>query len=292
MSITSSHSTPSPPSHNLPDASASEENNAISAAATRGTTKALFRNTVLRTRTVASKTTSKTVSRLGVGRLPVKQLAKVADKTATGLDLKDSFDIDELKKAKSLRGRLSSISGGVKEFARVGFLGIVAWEGYDTLMDIGVKNLYPNRKDNNAPHELAFAAGFVAGSAHALASLGLDFSLSSLPKFPAYRLFSHGIAHSVLFGVYDLGVGMGLSEEGTEGRVTAEHVLGVGLIGGTAGVASQVASSLTENMENVGWGTKGRPPIPGVRHMMTGAFLPSALAFVAFEYGKDIYGGE
>ncbi|GMH76710.1 hypothetical protein TrRE_jg7848 [Triparma retinervis] len=268
-----------------------EENSAIAAAATRGSARALLQRTALQTRSAAAKTASNTASRVGVGRIPVKQLAKVADKTATGLDLQESMDVGSIKRARGFRARLSGVSAGVKEFARVGILGVVAWEGYDGLMEYGRGRLYKGKGGDDPTVKLACASGFAAGSAHAFASLGFDLVRSATPKFPAYRVFSHGASHMVLFGAYEFGAGAGLSEPGGGGDVEAGHALKVGMIGGTAGVASQVVSTITENMENVGR-IKETPKIPGFRTMLTSAFLPSALAFMAFEYGKEVYGEE
>jgi hypothetical protein len=104
----------------------------------------------------------------------------------------------------------------------------------------------------------------------------------------------HSIAHSVLFGCYE-SIKRGLLDESSDQR-EIPHFATVSLAGGLAGQIQHVVSHFTEQWLLIGVETTTTTPKPLVRFVASPptlrpilfAFLPSAISFVAFEYGKSI----
>ena len=149
----------------MTDDDVGDDNSGVAAAAARATTRVgvpKLRPAVVKN--VSTKAVSKASSRIGVGRLPVKRLAKMADKTSTVVDFNDNLELGGIAKTyekKGWRGTLTRVGHGVLSFLRTGFLGIVAWEGYDALVVTGLGGFYPGY--TNPPLPLAFGAGAFAG---------------------------------------------------------------------------------------------------------------------------------
>ncbi|GMH71749.1 hypothetical protein TrST_g6810 [Triparma strigata] len=236
----------------------------------------------------AKKSAVKIVQKAGVGKLPVKTIAKVADRGATLGDVADSLSVDSVKsefKISGFSGAFRVLARGAMEFAKVTGLGIVAWEGYDFLLREWSEKSPP-------PIPVHFGAGAIAGSAHGSMSFALD-RFAGNRVLPHYRVLHHGLSHAVLFGSYEY-IKTGIENNVTHkldnnenDEIGAEHAIGIGVAGGVAGVLSQVASSLVEPLEVKVTGS--RPAIINRIEFATlrSAFLPGALGFMAFEYSKD-----
>ena len=120
-------------------------------------------------------------------------------------------------------------------------------------------------------------------------------SLSSwkqpLQVFPNVALY-HGISHAILFASHE-GIKRNLWQvvqdwdylENTAMTTRVEYLACVSLAGGLAGQAQHVASHFLEQLllEEAGTITNFRP---GLRPTLM-AFLPTSIAFVAFEYGRS-----
>ncbi|GMH65561.1 hypothetical protein TL16_g04227 [Triparma laevis f. inornata] len=109
---------------------------------------------------VAKKTGVKLVQKVGVGKLPVKTIAKVADRGATLGDVADSVSVDSVKsefKTKGATGAFRVLAKGGLEFAKVTGLGIVAWEGYDFLLS----KYQTEQQPQPPPIQMHFGAGLL-----------------------------------------------------------------------------------------------------------------------------------
>jgi hypothetical protein len=111
-----------------------------------------------------------------------------------------------------------------------------------------------------------------------------------LQVFPKVALY-HGISHAILFASHE-GMKRSLVQvvqdwdlESTAMTTRVEYLACVSLAGGLAGQAQHVASHFLEQLllEEAGTITNFRP---GLRPTMM-AFLPTSIAFVAFEYGRS-----
>jgi hypothetical protein len=241
-----------------------------------------------------------------IGKLPVKQIARIADQGSTLKDVVDSASaesIGDVYKRQGWRGIPVAAGRAAYNFGKAAALGAVLFETYDHIIESAAPGTVPF-------HALPFIAGGLAGSAHAGASALVDtgertaltraFSLT--PPFPVHRLFHHSITHSVLFGSFEstkrllLGA---VEEKDVEGgsevvsNVSVTHGCTVAVAGGIAGCLSHVASHYTEIWEETGsvFFNNGRAlRLPPIQLRAVGAaFLPSALGFVAFEYAKSAY---
>lgn len=301
-------------------------NSGVSGAAARTTTRALALARGGRVGLKASaKASAKAASKVSVGRIPVKHVAKIADRGATGLDMVEHAELEKLQKRMKKGGGFEvakKLLAGLGGFVKSGLLGVVAWEGFDILLAKGTEiegiqgeaaaeqrkvavEVEPSRRISSL--RIAFGAGAAAGVAHGLVSSFLDSvsesysakKFSMRPKFPHLRLLHHGISHAALFGLYETGIGF---YDGSGGRaavvrgdasdddtINIEHAFVVATVGGTSGVASQLLSTAIENIDKAGL-RKG-VVLSAPKSLLSSAFLPSALGFLAFEYSKDLYSG-
>lgn len=149
-----------------------------------------------------------------------------------------------------------------------------------------------------------FAAGAAGGGAHAVLSLAVDSmprsmgSLRlSLPSVGyAFRSCAHhSFAHAVLFGSYQKTKRLLMSTREDPGGQSSHHLGVVALAGGFAGQCQHVCSHFAEQWLGLAELSKGldwRQRIkvaawPSLRSTLV-SFPPSAVGFVAFEYGKII----
>ena len=149
---------------------------------------------------------------------------------------------------------------------------------------------------SRAPLPAHFLAGGLGGSVHGVAETLLE---RPRPRLPA-NILHHGVAHAVLFGTYE-SMKRALIQQWRPLQLEPDrHVIHVGylstfaLAGGLAGQLQYMVSHYTEQLfhthgennlaEAFSW---RRLSHPGIRPTL-GAFLPGAIGFVAFEYGKQI----
>ena len=145
-----------------------------------------------------------------------------------------------------------------------------------------------------------FFAGSCGGSVHAVASTCWDslWQPKLIRILPAMTIH-HSIAHSTLFGCYET-IKRGLLKEMSESRKQDEipYFTSVTLAGGMAGSIQHYVSTYTEQWLRIA--VVEDTPQPFTRHMVrfkatpptmrsvVFAFPPSAISFVAFEYGKSL----
>ena len=144
-----------------------------------------------------------------------------------------------------------------------------------------------------------FFAGGCGGSVHAIASTFWEslWRPSLMKTLPAMTIH-HAIAHSVLFGCYET-TKRGLLDIMSETKRHDEvpYFTAVMFAGGVAGQIQQGVSTYTEQWLRIA--VVEETPQPFTRHMvrfkatpptvrsLVFAFPPSAVSFVAFEYGKS-----
>jgi hypothetical protein len=138
-------------------------------------------------------------------------------------------------------------------------------------------------------------AGSVAGSIHGLAASLMEGNSTSRStmRYLSWNTIHHSLAHSMLFGSYE-GIKRGILQmtEDEERSVSrAYHVLTFSVAGGLAGQVQHLISHYVEGglgLANETLQVDWRPALrttPAIRPLLW-AFPPSAIGFVAFEYGK------
>jgi len=141
-----------------------------------------------------------------------------------------------------------------------------------------------------------YFAGAIGGSVHAVASTFWEslWKPSLIRILPAMTIH-HAIAHSVLFGSYETTKRSLVSDSQRHDEIP--YFTSVTLAGGVAGQIQQVVSTYTEQWLRIE--VVEETPQPFTRHMVrfkatpptvrsvVFAFPPSAISFVAFEYGKS-----
>jgi hypothetical protein len=182
---------------------------------------------------------------------------------------------------------------------------------------------FANHEDEFARASIAihFLAGGVGGSVHGIASTVIENPLrgnmtSVLQRLPAMTVH-HSLAHSVLFGSYEIIKRGLLSHAESDGvqHFGLEYLASITIAGGFSGQLQHVFSHYTEQL--LGITTDVQNPVPlktqhqapstsvgssffSTRRMLLQnlsppalrpaliTFLPGAIGFVAFEYGKKI----
>ena len=145
-----------------------------------------------------------------------------------------------------------------------------------------------------------FLAGAVGGSAHGVAETVLERPLLFHRRLPLMTAH-HGLAHAVLFGSYE-SFKRAMEDDclSVAGDNQLGYLVSFTLAGGFAGQLQHVVSHYTEQIlipESSGSPAIGnrsslvallrRLSLPTLRPTLM-AFLPGAIGFVAFEYGKHI----
>ena len=165
-----------------------------------------------------------------------------------------------------------------------------------------------------APDEYARAsikahwtAGAVAGSVHGVATSVLETNLSAKKLWvqqAAYHTLHHTLAHSVLFGSYEflkrsIFQQLTANEHVVAGEdklsyLAGSHLAGFAVAGGLAGQLQHLVSHYTESLTFESGITSNKlahrlvvPRAPAMRPLLM-AFPPSAIGFIAFEYGKSL----
>jgi len=273
-----------------------DDNSGVLASFTRTLTRSfqqLFRRV-----SPAAKGATKILPKQALGRLPTKQLAKLADKSSTIFDVAEAASPSSIREtyAKTgLRGLPSFMTRASATFAKNALLGTILFETYEYTIALPPPPFL-------SPHLLPFAAGGLAGSAHAAFASVADTSSASLssrsllldPPFPLHRLGHHVLTHSILFGSFETLkrtlLGLEVTEEEVKGSSSVSLIHGsvVAFSGGVAGSLSAIASHYSEAWEVEGRVTCPQLPRPTPRALMA-AFAPSALGFLAFEYAREIY---
>jgi len=192
-------------------------------------------------------------------------------------------------------------------------LGLAVFEGYSAVIEYSVSRSScssnhektPNKKSHEDPYAQAtlpthVLAGAFGGGAHGLllyvwdkVAAGAAAGPESKPSSPnIYRfLLHHGTAHAVLFGTFEgckramLTV---IKEDETKPELSSvEYLGGVAIAGGIAGQVQQWISQYTEQVlvyrQQLSF--KKLSFRPTFRSALA-VFLPSSIAFVAFEYGR------
>ncbi len=162
-----------------------------------------------------------------------------------------------------------------------------------------------------------FNAGIIAGSAHS--SLALAFQSSSflytsgwkpdrtasLPSLSAWGVchtMHHSISYAILFSTYEASKRL-LTDDKSDENKSSQDMLSIGFGGGIAGQFQHIASHYTEFWLRVTeeqsvhtFLSDIRRQFSGVKFFLPGpsfkstilAFPPSAIGFIAFEYGKGL----
>jgi hypothetical protein len=260
---------------------------------------------------------------LKAARLPVKHIAKLADK---GSQVADMIEATGDPRSKSLQaafeeqGVAGAIKGVAKRFRsfavnifKSALAGVVVFEGYDKLVDY-----YCNNSAHPPPIALNIMCGGIAGVGHGLLMTMFDtaghYALAPPLSVQPCRLLGNGSSHAILFGSYEglkrladqavalqsthlkLGVHtdiVALEEgEGDDRPVGLAEIGVVAIAGGIAGGMQQIVTHYAELIEERGsitsfLRTTEHVPRPAVR-AVAAAFLPSAIGFMAFEFGREL----
>ncbi|CAJ1933416.1 unnamed protein product [Cylindrotheca closterium] len=153
-----------------------------------------------------------------------------------------------------------------------------------------------------------WTAGAVAGSVHGVATSIFEGPTALTRNIwiqqAAYHTLHHTVAHSVLFGSYEFlkrsilhefHHGDDIESEGSKpSHLGSSYLAGFALAGGLAGQLQHLISHYTESMTFESGITSTKiahrlvlARVPAVRPLMM-AFPPSAIGFIAFEYGKKL----
>jgi len=143
---------------------------------------------------------------------------------------------------------------------------------------------------------------------NAITQKPLHFQVPAL-NYSAASILHHSLAHSVLFGSYQLTKRLflqylpssGSTNNPNSGNHDAIHIASIAMAGGLAGQFQHVTSHFTEQWLGLADDAKNSSSsalrrfkfatCPTVRSTML-AFAPSAIGFLAFEYGKFMVTGE
>ena len=147
-----------------------------------------------------------------------------------------------------------------------------------------------------------FGAGCIAGSVHGVSSSFMDGShffkhRTYWLRYLALNTIHHTFAHSLLFGSYECIkrplISMIRSLDQSTQYFDATYLISFGLAGGIAGQLQHIASHATEQVFGLANTTptlkisSSRLSLPAFRPILS-SFPPSAIGFVAFEYGKKL----
>ena len=290
-------------------------------------------------------------------RFSAKRVATISDKMSNVMDI--SSEVIEAVvttekvegKTKSSQSKIPSTSSSVLFMKKMvqpllsfggnivknSLLGAAVFETYDFLIEKTVTkrdktssitihhpNVSPTDIYSQASVWQHFGAGAAAGSVHGVIQKLIDTSVieRSMPSIRSitFNVANHSIAHSVLFGGYEV-IKRSLNSLSTavitsnksdtdryvghidelEGNksTSVTQISIVAVSGGIAGTMQQIATHFAEYIEtNVSMRKKGvigdiphysqlRLSLPSIRSIVT-TFPGNALAFIAFEYGKEL----
>lgn len=161
----------------------------------------------------------------------------------------------------------------------------------DTSIVFGLPDAY-----SRASLPIHFFSGSIAGIVHGMVSSIMEgnSSTGSFARYTMLNTLHHSMAHSMLFGSYEM-IKRGLlnySEDEMQLGNRTYHLVTFALAGGMAGqiqhsISHYVESflGLTNHTLQFEWRSSFRSPL-AIRPLLW-AFPPSAIGFVAFEYGKE-----
>ena len=261
-----------------------------------------------------SRSLGKSVLRAPIGQLPrrgilrqklaVKQIARVSDRASQGLEFWSAAT--ESNERHYIRRFLAF----TKTFVKNTFLGTAVYETYGytvtrlapppaedrmTTMrkisdvDDDIINELDEYERASLPSHVT--AGWLAGSVHGvLSSLLEQYSHSQLARYTALNTFHHSMAHAVLFGSYESIKRFSLPAD--ENYYGIPYLAVFTVAGGLAGQIQFLCSHYIEQY----LGLTNESLIPSLRRPMIHplarsllmSFPPSAIGFVAFEYGKKV----
>ena len=180
-------------------------------------------------------------------------------------------------------------------------LGLVVFESYGAVLEYSASRSSLSEIESRDPYAAAPAghafAGAVGGGAHGLLVFMWEWVAGTTSSSPspgiARSMIHHGMAHAVLFGAYEASKRSLLSLVGDETghsiqRSRFDYLGVVAIAGGLAGQAQHWISHYSEHfliLNPSRTKSLALPPRPTIRPMLM-AFLPSSIAFVAFEYGR------
>lgn len=141
-----------------------------------------------------------------------------------------------------------------------------------------------------------FFSGSIAGTIHGLASSLMEGNVTShsMTRYTTFNTIHHSMAHAMLFGSYETIKRTMLQYSDEEERLQnrAYYLVTMALAGGLAGQMQHVAShymeailGLSNHTLQIDWRTTVSTPM-AIRPLLW-AFPPSAIGFIAFEYGKE-----
>lgn len=259
---------------------------------------------------------AKSASRLLRQHVPIKQVARVSDRVSTSLDWwSTAAQVHE----RSTWGRLRAFT---LNLVKNTVLGMVVFETYGYL----VGQLAPAEFDGNdedarvyqqqhvlvddetekvlidEPDEFArasllahFGAGSVAGSLHGLLSSTLErHHGQGFVRHTVLNTLHHSLAHSLLFTTYEASKRLILEQLHQVDHQTTyfggAYLTAFGIAGGVAGQVQHAVSHYTEirlGLTVSALQLRQLQSIPPPALLPTlYAFPPSAIGFIAFEYGK------
>mgnify|MGYP005848160247 CR=1 FL=1 len=268
-------------------------------------------NIPLSKRAVPVKRVAKVTDRMSTG-------IDLLDTATSSIEEKSSY-LQEKEKKRSQQ--LARVGAFAKSLVKNTFIGTIVFESYCWLVEScnhqktisqakeadkeGLPSIYKDVFDT-VPVWVHYFAGATAGSLQGLANHIWDTSAATISArkwtvladlAPLSRsMMQHGISHSVLFGSYESLKRLflwGILKKNDTDRIAQntliedipqkriEYFLGAASAGGLAGQFQHASSHILEH-----YVPGARLSLPTLRSTLW-AFPPSAIAFLAFEYGKD-----
>jgi len=251
-------------------------------------------------------------------RVHIRKVARISDRVSTGWDwwstAKDS--------AEGTNSRKQPLFQRAQTFATNLFkntiLGVVVFEtfGYaigrlapssEICSDQGlnIAELVDDESDElvfDEPDEYArasltshFGAGFLAGTVHGIGETCFYKGNLNLSRFGVINTLQHSLAHSLLFTSYEsvkrtIIYNINSMDERTQ-HFGMAHLTAFGVAGGIAGQVQHIASFYAEQwlgLSNSTLRISFRSTVAPTLRPTLSAFPPSAIGFIAFEYGKKI----
>mmetsp|Transcript_19720 Transcript_19720/g.29265 ORF Transcript_19720/g.29265 Transcript_19720/m.29265 type:complete len:329 (-) Transcript_19720:126-1112(-) len=248
-------------------------------------------------------------------RVPIRQVARISDRVSTSWDwwssaVDSTGDKGTGKQSFNVARALAFGTNLLKNT----ILGMAVFESYGYVVsktaplpteqasNVVVRRLVDEENSEaflDEPDEYAratlpahFGAGFLAGSIHGIGSTFSERHVN-LARFGAINTVHHSLAHSLLFGSYEAIKRIIISQEHFIDEDTEYYGVGYlsafGFAGGIAGQVQHVASFYSEQWLGLSNSTLRlsfrSAAAPSLWSTLL-AFPPSAIGFIAFEYGK------
>ena len=249
-------------------------------------------------------------------RVPIRQVARVSDRVATGWDWYSAADEATGEYTKQQPSRWVRVRSFATNLVKNTILGMAVFESYGyvvgklapateiqphnfqivrQLVDDESSEIIMDEPDEYARASLPahFVSGYIAGSIHGVGSTVFEGHPANVGRFGVLNTLHHSFAHALLFGTYEGIKRIILNQvhavdDGTQ-YFGAAYLTAFGIAGGLAGQIQHLASHYTEQilgLSDVSLRISARSMLaPTLRPLLT-AFPPSAIGFIAFEYGK------